>query len=179
MFKKIHFVIVNIVTFILLVLMIALPIFSFVNPDTVFEDGGNSKIIFGFHFLTGFTMQDISNPDIGEGIQKVMYSKLLGFIPVMMIFSIFVIDKFSKNSLGKDAINFLASALVFVYFLLLPGIFSVFLVDKFVDASVHTSMWGYWIILITTLLLFLYYTFVFVKNILKFYKENDKKEINS
>lgn len=179
MFKKIHFVIVNIVTFILIALAIALPIFSFSNPDTVFENGENSKIVLGFHFLAGFTMQDISNPDIGEGIQKVMYSKLLGFVPVMMLLSIFVIDKFSKNSLGKDAINFLAAALVFVYILLLPGIFPVFIVEKFIDASTHSSLWGYWILFVAFLFLFLYYTFIFIKNVLKYYKEKDNKEINA
>lgn len=177
--NKKYFTIINIICLFLIVLVITLPLFKFTNPNTIFDNNSNTKTIFGFHLLSGFNCNSLVNDALGQGVIKVMNSKLLGFIPLAMILSMIVINKITSNDLGKYIINFLGNAVIFAFYLLLPAIIQTFLVDSFVDSSNFDIIWGYWILFVIFAILFAYSTFILFKTIIKVNKEKDELERNA
>ena len=102
--KKLHFIFINVVTFILIATLLFLPMFILHD-----QNDGLKITVFGYHFVTGYTI-DTGASGINQ-FSPVLISKLLGLVPAMMLLSIFAIDKLTKANFGKDMINFLASAI--------------------------------------------------------------------
>ena len=177
MYKRIHFVFVNIVPFILIALLMALPLFDMYIVNSIYDV--EPKKVFGLTFLSGFS---ITNEALegGKNSVQVMRSKLLAFMPLLMLLSIFVIDKATKSELGKHVINFLCLAISFIYIILLPVIAPTsFLTADFVNRSNFERLAGYWINFALLALVLVYFTVILIYNVIKLEKENKEKERNA
>ncbi len=169
MLKKIHWIMMNVVTFILILLLLFLPLFDLksIGSDNIF---GN-KMLFGFHFLTGYTTKNAN----GEFVQ-IIASKLVGFVPVMMLLSMWIVSKLTKSNLRKDVINFLCLAVSFVFVFLLPVIAPTFLNENYQEMFEFSRLGGYWVNLILVGIVFIYYIVILIYNIIKTYRENKEDE---
>ena len=177
MYKKIHFVFVNIVPFVLMALLIALPLFDMYIVNSIYDV--TPKKIFGFTLLTGFSLHN-EGLEIGQQLEQVMRSKLLAFMPLLMLLSIFVIDKSTNSTFGKHIINFLCLAITFAYVLLLPVIAPTsFLTTDFIDRSSFERITGYWIIFACLLVTLIYFVVILLYNVIKLEKETKEKERNA
>ena len=177
MYKKIHFVFVNVVPFILIALLMALPLFDMYIVNSIYDV--EPKKIFGITFLSGFSITN-ETLEIGKNSVQVMRSKLLAFMPLLMLLSIFVIDKATKSELGKHVINFLCLAISFIYIILLPVIAPTsFLTADFVNRSNFERLAGYWINFALLALVLVYFTVVLIYNVIKLEKETKEKERNA
>lgn len=175
MFKKIHKVFVNIVPFVLIVLYLALPIFDLFIVNSIYRF--EPRKIFGLTLMSGFSMKNEGlGIDGNNQLVRVMSSELLGMIPILMLISIFVIDKATKSELGKHLVNFLCLAVTFVYMLLLPTFVTTsFVTPDYVNLATFNRIAGYWINFAFLLLAFVYFTIVLIWTVIKTSKE--KKEI--
>lgn len=177
MYKRIHFVFVNIVPFILIALLMALPLFDMYIVNSIYDV--EPKKVFGLTFLSGFSITNEAL-EVGKNSVQVMRSKLLAFMPLLMLLSIFVIDKATKSELGKHVINFLCLAISFIYIILLPVIAPTsFLTADFVNRSNFERLAGYWINFALLALVLVYFTVVLIYNVVKLEKENKEKERNA
>ena len=157
--KKVQWVMINICTFVLMALFIFLPMFKLYSPENaiVFEE----KTVYGYHFLAGLIDET-----------QILSSKVLGFVPLLMLLSIFAIDKLSKVEIGKDLINFLCLLLCFVYIISLPLTASNFLDQAYYGYLDFKIIWGWTVILIIVSLAMLYYLIVFIANYVKLKKQS-------
>ena len=179
MYKKLQFVFVNIVPFVLMVLYLALPIFDLFIVNSMYDS--EPRKIFGLTLMSGFSMKNEGLAIDGNNqLVRVMSSELLGMIPLFMLVSIFVIDKATKSELGKHLINFLCLAVTFVYILLLPTFVTTsFLTPDYVNISSFNRIAGYWINFAFLLLTFIYFTVILLWKVIKTSKENKEKEKNA
>lgn len=167
MLKKIHSIMINIGTFALMALLLFIPMFTLKNPngDILFQ----SKTIFGYHFITGYTIKN------GDAYSQVLMSKLLGMMPVLMLLSIFVIDKLVKANIGKDIVNFLCLFITLAYIVLLPINSSTFITENYLGYLEFEKLWGFWLNFAFVLIVFIYYIFRLVLSIIEMKKEEEKK----
>ncbi len=165
MLKKTQWIMMNIITFILIVLFLFLPMFKLQNigGEDVFAD----KTLFGFHFLTGYTTQNMNDMTV-----QIIASKLVGFVLVMMLLSMWIINRLTHSDLGKDIINFLCLAVCFVFIFLLPVIAPTFLNKDFQGMFEFTRLAGYWVNFVFICLAFIYYMVIMIYKIVKTYKLN-------
>lgn len=171
--KKIKFIMINVVTFILILMLLFIPMLNLhdQNNGLVFA----SKNIFGYHFITGLVIENSSAIGM-EKYSQVLSSQTLGFVPVLMLLSIFVLDKAAKKSLGKDLVNFLCSGVTFVYTFLLPITATTFITDfykGYLDFSILPTLW---VNVVTLFVVFAYYTFILIRNCIKAYKISQEGE---
>ena len=161
---KIKWVFINIVNFVVIALLIFLPLFTLSNPNgsLVFE----TKTMYGFNFLGGLMIKSDGNNS------QVLASKILGFVPVMMILSSFVIDKITNVKIGKDIVNFLCLFVSFIYVFLLPIISSEFITETYRGYVEFNKIWGYYVITIITGLVMAYYLAALIISLVKINKEN-------
>ena len=167
MLKKIHWVMINIVTFILILMLLFLPL---LNVKTVNGDAVH-KTLYGFHLLSGFSILNESGMRV-----QVLTSKLVGFVPIMMLLSLFIINKVSKAATGKYLVNFLCLAVTLVCIALLPVIAPTFAGPLYINELEFTKYWGYYVSCIVLAIVLGYYTFILVKTLIKISKEEKEKE---
>ena len=167
--KKLHFIFINVVTFVLIATLLFLPMFILHD-----QNDGLKITIFGYHFVTGYTI-DTGASGINQ-FSPVLISKLLGLVPAMMLLSIFAIDKLTKANFGKDMINFLASAITLIYTFLLPITSYTFITDLYDNTLVFTPVAGLWINIALLSLTTIYYLIVLIISIKKNYNEVKEKE---
>ena len=175
--KKINWIFVNIITFVLIACLIFLPLFTLYSPmgnenHIAFE----AKTVFGFNFLGGLKIFN-QNGELGNEYSIVLHSKLLGFIPVMMLLSMVIIDKATKVSLGKYLVNFLATAVALIYMILLPVFASSFIDNRYYEALDFKIKWGFWICIVFIAITFVYYTYALIKSIKEISKEKQNEEV--
>lgn len=172
MIKKIHWIMVNIVSFVLIALVLFVPMFTLhaINGD-IFKD----VTIFGFHFVTGYMFENPALDAASGQFTQAIISSIDGLIPTMMFLSIFVINKLSKSKIGKDVINFLASAISFVFIFLLPVIAYNYVGEDFYAELEFIKLAGYWINVVILALVLIYYSFILIHNIIQINKINQAK----
>lgn len=179
MYKKLHFVFVNIIPFLLIVLYLALPLLDLFIVNSMYDT--EPKKIFGLTLLSGFSMKNEGLAVDGNNqLVRVMSSELLSFVPILMLISIVLIDKATKSELGKHIINFLCLAVCFIYILLLPVIAPTsFLTEDYINLANFERIAGYWINFAFICIAFIYFTVVLIYSAIKLYKENKEKERNA
>ena len=165
--KNLKFIMINIVTFIVIALLLFVPMLQLhdLNNDMLFEH----KFISGYHFITGLVIENHGAVGL-EKYSQVLSSQTLGFVPILMMLSIFVIYKASKANLGKDLVNFLCSVVTLIYVFLLPITASNFITDFYKGYLDFTIIPTFWINVIILVFVVTYYTVVLVKNCVKTYK---------
>ena len=162
--NKLHFIFINIVPFVLILLCLVLPMFNLQDQNDTFK-----LTVYGYHFVTGYTI------DTGAGginqFSQVLMSKTLGLIPVMMLLSIFVIDRLTKANFGKDMINFFASTITLAYMFTLPITAYTFITDLYDNTLVFNPVSGLWINIVLLSIATTYYLVVLIISIKKNIKE--------
>lgn len=171
MMKKIHWVMLNIVTFVLILLLIVLPILHVKTTNGNLVD----KTLFGWNFLGGYSIT-ISSELKDDAFSQVIVSKLLGFIPILMLLSMFFINRMKKVTIGKDLINFLCLGVTFVYMFLLPVTAYSFVNENYINELEFTAVWGYYVLVSLIGACFIYYIAMMIKNIVNSIKEAKKAE---
>ena len=172
MFKKIHWIMVNIVSFVLIALVLFVPMFTLhaVNGD-IFKD----VTVFGFHFVTGYMFENPALDAASGQFTQAIVSSVDGLIPTLMFLSVVIINKVSKSKLGKDTVNFLASAVSFVFIFLLPVIAYNYVGDDFYGELEFIRLAGYWVNVVVLGIVLVYYSIVLIRNIIQVSKESKAK----
>ena len=146
--KKIHWIMINVVTFILIALMLFVPLLN---------------------------VKEINGDEIKNDI-RVMSSSLTSFVPIMLLISTFIINKVVKGQISKDIINFLGIGICFVYVVLLPIICINFEAENYVNHLDFTKLWGYYLSCVIFGLAFIYYFVLAIIELVQVYK-NQKASI--
>ena len=170
--KKIHWIMINVVTFILIALMLFVPLLNVkeINGDLINKD------LFGFNILSGFSIKNINDSGEIKNDIRVMSSSLTSFVPIMLLISTFIINKVVKGQISKDIINFLGIGICFVYVVLLPIICINFEAENYVKHLDFTKLWGYYLSCVIFGLAFIYYFVLAIIELVQVYK-NQKASI--
>lgn len=163
MLKKIHFIMINVVTFVLIALLLFLPLLRVVtiNGDAI------DKVLFGFNILNGFSVTNVENQ-----VVRVMNSTVFSFTPIMLLLCIFIIDKATKVPVGKSIVNFLATGFGFIYVLLLPVFSYTFVAELYVNQLDFLRSWGYYVACVIFGLVMIYYFVIAVIELVGVVKKN-------
>lgn len=170
MAKKLKWFMINVFPFVMILLLLFIPQLKIdeINGST---ENIDNKIIFGYHFITGYSVLNEAN-----NYEQIITSKLLGLMPSLMMLSIFVISKVSANDIGKDIVNFLCGFVTLTYSALLPVFSITFLSELYMERLEFIKIWGYYIVLIFSALSCLYYLLYLINSIRNINKKNKKQE---
>lgn len=152
MYKKIQWIMINILPFILIASFLLLPLFNLkaLNGDEIFK----AKTIFGFHFVSGLNMK------LNDLMVQVIVSKVVNLIPIAILIMMFIINKVHTTYIGKAFINFLATGIVAVYIFLLPIIVPTFIGTGEIISDIDltfTALGPYYVMLVFYILYFIYF----------------------
>ena len=167
--QKLHKIVINYVCIGIALLFLFLPLFLLSDDSTnkVMED----KILFGFNYINGYILKDNTKDAVSGNMIPILYSNAISLVPILLLLSIFILDKIPNKTFGKEIINVAVSAACLIIVFLLPVISPQFVNESYRDFLEFKIMWGFIIILVLLSLLVIYFIIHLVFAV-KYYLKN-------